>query len=72
MDPASLRSNGAAWRMSGGEIGMFVLETVLRIWREFASGKAFKAIREPDTVGLGLTLVGQKIARMTAPVSEKL
>ena len=30
--------------MSGGEIGMLVLETVLRIRREFASGKAIKAI----------------------------
>ncbi len=34
----------AAWRMSGGEFGMLVLETVLRIRREFASGKAIKAI----------------------------
>lgn len=33
-----------AWRMSGGEIGMLVLETVLRIRREFAAGKAIKAI----------------------------
>ncbi|KKI22572.1 hypothetical protein XM50_00510 [Sphingomonas sp. Ag1] len=30
--------------MSGGEIGMLVLETVLRIRREHASGKAIKAI----------------------------
>src|SRR3990167_3342541 len=30
--------------MSGGEFGMLVLETVLRIRREFASGKAIKAI----------------------------
>src|SRR3546814_18201037 len=30
--------------VSGGEIGMLVLETVLRIRREHASGKAIKAI----------------------------
>ena len=30
--------------MSGGDFGMLVLETVLRIRREFASGKAIKAI----------------------------
>ena len=30
--------------MSGGEIGMLVLETVLKIRREFAAGKAMKAI----------------------------
>jgi transposase len=30
--------------MSGGEIGMLILETVLKIRREFAAGKAMKAI----------------------------
>ena len=43
-DPSSRWSRPSAWRVSGGEIGMLVLETVLRIRREHASGKAIKAI----------------------------
>lgn len=67
--------------MSGGEFGMLVLETVLKIRREFASGKALKAIardlrlsrkvvrkaiREPDAEFAYLSPGGAAIAEAGA------
>jgi hypothetical protein len=51
-DPTLLMSNGGCLAVSGGEIGMLVLDTVSSIWRQFASGKAIRAIAREHSVGL--------------------
>lgn len=69
-----------AWRMSGGEIGMLVLETVLRIRREFASRKAIKAIARDLRLsqgdpgagrGVRLSTSGAAVAAAGVPIARR-